>query len=226
MMTGFLLRLDSLEEYSVLDDQQFGRLIRAALQFAIDGTEPVLSSPESYLWPGMRLKILHDAEQYRRKCEQNAENARRGWNLRRSQAADANACDRIQTHAMDANNNCNGNSNSKDNIKGNDDIGASIGGGGKSPSKRFTPPTVEEVRAYCEERKNGINPEHFVDYYERSGWIMSNGQRMKNWKAAVRTWESNRKGGGNNGGYTGNQTEHGEAHRPDYSFLRNGSNSV
>lgn len=98
--------------------------------------------------------------------------------------------------------------------------------GGKSLSKKFTPPTVEEVRAYCEERKNGINPEHFVDYYERSGWIMSNGQKMKNWKAAVRTWESNRKGGGNNGGYPGNQTEHGEAHRPDYSFLRNGSNSV
>lgn len=54
--------------------------------------------------------------------------------------------------------------------------------------KRFTPPTVEEVRAYCEERHNGIDPERFVNFYSSKGWMVGK-NKMKDWKAAVRTWE-------------------------------------
>lgn len=55
-------------------------------------------------------------------------------------------------------------------------------------SKRFVKPTVDEVRAYCEERQNGIDPEYFVDYYEARGWVVGK-TPMKDWKATVRTWE-------------------------------------
>ena len=58
--------------------------------------------------------------------------------------------------------------------------------GGKR--KRFTPPTLEEVAGYCEERGNGIDPERFIDYYESNGWMVGK-NRMKDWRAAVRTWE-------------------------------------
>ena len=51
------------------------------------------------------------------------------------------------------------------------------------------PPSVEEVRAYCAERGNGVNPGHFVDYYAAQGWRLSNGRVMRDWKAAVRNWE-------------------------------------
>lgn len=60
----------------------------------------------------------------------------------------------------------------------------------KTSIKAFTPPTVEEVAAYCRERNNGINPESFVDYYESNGWMVGR-NKMKDWKAAVRTWERN-----------------------------------
>ena len=50
-------------------------------------------------------------------------------------------------------------------------------------------PTVEEVRAYCEERRNGIDPQHFIDYQEARGWRLKGGQSVKDWKAVVRTWE-------------------------------------
>ena len=50
-------------------------------------------------------------------------------------------------------------------------------------------PTVEEVRAYCEERRNGIDPQHFIDYQEARGWKLKGGQSIKDWKAVVRTWE-------------------------------------
>lgn len=62
----------------------------------------------------------------------------------------------------------------------------------KEKRKRFTPPTVDEVRAYCEERHNNIDPERFINYYETNGWVQGKGKPIKDWKAAVRTWEQNK----------------------------------
>lgn len=59
---------------------------------------------------------------------------------------------------------------------------------------RFRKPTLEEIRAYCLERKNSVNPEQFYDYYESKGWVIGRNGRMKDFKAAVRTWERNRVG--------------------------------
>lgn len=58
--------------------------------------------------------------------------------------------------------------------------------------KRFSPPTVKEVAAYCDERGNNIDPQHFVDYYSARGWMIGK-NHMKDWKAAVRTWEKSDK---------------------------------
>lgn len=58
-------------------------------------------------------------------------------------------------------------------------------------SDDFVPPTVEEVRAYCEERKNGIKAERFVSYYECRLWMLSKDVPVTDWKATVRAWESN-----------------------------------
>lgn len=58
---------------------------------------------------------------------------------------------------------------------------------GKAAS-RFTPPTIEEVQAYCRERQNNVDPQRFIDYYEARGWLIGK-NKMKDWKAAVRTWE-------------------------------------
>lgn len=59
--------------------------------------------------------------------------------------------------------------------------------------KRFVKPTVEEVKAYCEERGNGIDPQTFIDYYESKGWVVGKNSPMKDWKASVRNWESRRR---------------------------------
>lgn len=53
---------------------------------------------------------------------------------------------------------------------------------------RFTPPTVDEVREYCRERGNSVDAERFVDFYTAKGWKVGKSP-MKDWKAAVRTWE-------------------------------------
>lgn len=60
----------------------------------------------------------------------------------------------------------------------------------RKPTK--IPPSIDEVTAYCKERQNKINPEHFIDYYTARGWMVGK-VGMKDWKAAVRTWERNDK---------------------------------
>ena len=67
---------------------------------------------------------------------------------------------------------------------------------GTQPARKraFHAPTVEEVRAYCAERHNAVDPERFVDYYESNGWHVGKNP-MKDWQAAVRTWERGDNGG-------------------------------
>jgi len=61
----------------------------------------------------------------------------------------------------------------------------------RAPSpKRFIKPTLEEIKAYCAERRNTVSPEKFLDYYEANGWRVGRNP-MKDWRAAVRTWEKN-----------------------------------
>lgn len=69
-------------------------------------------------------------------------------------------------------------------------------------SRRFTPPTVEDVESYCQERGNAVDAQRFVDFYAASGWMRGKSP-IRDWKACVRTWEKNndeRNGGGKNGG--------------------------
>ena len=53
------------------------------------------------------------------------------------------------------------------------------------------PGCVEVVRAYCIERENSVDPEAFFDFYEANGWRQGKGKAIKDWQAAVRTWEKN-----------------------------------
>jgi len=58
------------------------------------------------------------------------------------------------------------------------------------PTAIFTPPTLEDVRAYCIERRNSVDPERWHDHYTSNGWMVGK-SKMKDWRAAVRTWEKN-----------------------------------
>lgn len=73
----------------------------------------------------------------------------------------------------------------------------------KEKTPRFIPPTVDEVRAYCLERNNGIDAEKFIAYYTSNGWKVGKNP-MKNWKAAVVTWEKKNREITNTSYYAGN----------------------
>lgn len=54
--------------------------------------------------------------------------------------------------------------------------------------KNFIPPDVADVEAYCNERNNTVDPQGFVDFYTSKNWMIGK-NKMKDWRAAVRTWE-------------------------------------
>jgi hypothetical protein len=59
----------------------------------------------------------------------------------------------------------------------------------------FVKPTVEEIEAFCRQRNKGIKGQEFFDHYETRGWVVGKNQTpMKDWQAAVRTWEGNKNG--------------------------------
>ena len=74
----------------------------------------------------------------------------------------------------------------------NSDITPSITAVSEPKVKRFVRPSFDEVRAYCESRGNGVDPQGFLDFYDSKGWMIGK-NHMKDWKAAVRTWERMRK---------------------------------
>jgi hypothetical protein len=65
---------------------------------------------------------------------------------------------------------------------------------GEQKRTRFVPPTLQEVKDYCSERKNNVDAERFFDYYSANGWVQGKNKPIKDWKACVRTWEKNDKG--------------------------------
>ncbi len=61
--------------------------------------------------------------------------------------------------------------------------------GKKGRSNTFIPPTLEEVKAYCLERKNSVDPEQFFEYYHIANWVDRDKKPVKNWKQKVISWE-------------------------------------
>lgn len=90
----------------------------------------------------------------------------------------------------------------------------------KLEKKKFQPPTIEEVTAYCQERNKGVNPDKWFNHYLSNGWMVGK-TKMKDWKAAVRTWEGENQNGrfANNGGNNGARSSGATAEVPKYGHV-------
>ena len=158
---------------SPLNDDEIGRLFLAMLRYAATGEEPSgFSGNEVFLWAVAKRDIDTMAE----KTETLRQNGSKGGRPKTKEN---------QTEPTETKENQTEPDKSLKEKKGNEIKRK------ETKLNKFTPPTVEEVAAYCAERNNGINAQYFVDYYTQGGWILKNGRKMSDWKAAVRTWEGN-----------------------------------
>lgn len=81
----------------------------------------------------------------------------------------------------------------------------------------FTPPSVQVVQDYCNERKNGISAYSFVNFYQSKGWMVGK-NKMKDWKAAVRTWEQKNEENGKSNSQTGTTRNNSPAQQATYNI--------
>ena len=170
---------------SPLKDDEIGRLFLHMIRYARDGEEPTeFEGNEIFIWPTAKRDIDMAAER-NEICRQNG--LRGGRPKTKENQTEPNETKENQTEPNESRKEKKRNEK-KGNEKERQDIVL------LEPRKRFQPPTVDEVRAYCEEKGSyWIDPERFVDYYESRGWVLTNGKKMVDWKAAVRLWIKNEK---------------------------------
>ena len=166
-MTGFIFQDKYLDRLAKLSDQEVGRLVRALATYHATGEEQELKGRECGYYDFIKGDIDENEQAYQRKCN----------NMKREQLT---AIDR-NCHQLPA-------TIDNINIKDKDVLKETLLTESKEKRTRFSPPSVEEVAAYCKERGNRINPQTFVDFYSAKGWRVGQNP-MKDWKACVRTWE-------------------------------------
>lgn len=159
-----------------LSDSELGRLFRALLEYSASGKVPELNGRESVAFDFMSANIDRDAESYKDTCNRNRENISKRYDRIRSNTTVFETYQEKEEEKE-----------KEELLK--KDISNEISKK-STRQKKFVPPTVEEVAAYCLERKNKVDAAYFVDHYTSNGWKVGK-QNMKDWKAAVRTWEKN-----------------------------------
>ena len=172
---------DFLDVTGSLSDGALGRLFRAMLRYALDGSEGTLRGKEGVLWAVAKQSIDRERMTYEGKVA-SVEAAR---NCLKKQKPDKSKL--ISDEDKDKEK-----ENDKDNDKGKDIY---IGAEAPAPKAYIykEAPTLGEIESYCRERGNQVDPQYFFDYYEANGWRMGK-TPMKDWRAAVRSWENNGKG--------------------------------
>lgn len=148
--------------------EEQGVVYNAIYGYALDGIEPELSGIAKAIFLLVKPQIDANNNRY--------ENGKKGGKPKANQSETKTEPKPNQDETeTEPNENVNVNVNEND-LKEN------------TKRKVFTKPTVEEVKAYCVERKNNVNPDKFIDFYESKGWLIGKNP-MKDWKACVRTWE-------------------------------------
>lgn len=151
-----------------LSDAAAGRLLKAVLAYADTAQVPEISGPERIVFTILLKQFERDRDAYERKVETGRQNALKG--IARQKEANRGKLPQEEEKEKEED---------KDKEK------ESVPAGEKRP--RFTPPTPDEVAAYCQDKGYAVDAERFCDFYASKGWRVGTSP-MKDWKAAVRTW--------------------------------------
>lgn len=174
-----------------LNDAEIGRLFMMMLEYADSGYEPdMFEGNEAFIWPVAK----RDIDMVTGREDANRENGKKGGRPPKTeknrQETPVNNENPTETGFCEETEDEGGLTEETIKEKKRKEIkGKEIERESKEkPLKRFSPPSVEDVEAYCDERGNRVDAQTFVDFYSSKGWKVGNSP-MKDWKACVRTWE-------------------------------------
>ena len=169
-----------------LPDEMAGKLSKAIFKYGFDGEDPEDPVINAMLI-SMKGFIDENAGKYEKKKERAAK-AREQKRLNSSSNINTNINSNINTNINSNIKSVNDNVNDNVNVNVNDNV-LPIGSIKENRTKKFVPPSLDEVKAYFIER--GVNdpnePQAFMDYYTSNGWKVGRNS-MKDWRATIRTW--------------------------------------
>ena len=172
-----------------LNDNEKGALLLAMLRYARTCEKPDLSGNERFLFSTFKTEIDRDKANYDKKVANGSKGGRppAGGNQKKPEETGDN-----QTKPNETENNQTKPEETEDNLPLKNKNKEQEQEKEKKESKRFAPPSEEEVRDYCREKGYEIDAEVFVAFYASKGWKVGN-QPMKSWKQALVTWAKRRK---------------------------------
>lgn len=179
MKDSFVLYTKYLDNIQALSMEQRGMLFTSLMLYA-SGQEPEEMDPVTAMaFSFIKSQMDKDIEKYNETCAKRSEAGKLGGRPKKQGKAK-------KANGFSENQKKQGKAKKADNEYEYDNDNDLL----KENTKRkvFSTPTVDDVRAYCLERNNKVDPQQFVDFYESKGWMIGK-NKMKDWKAAVRTWE-------------------------------------
>lgn len=165
-----------------LPDKEFAESVKAILDYGLDGVECETPGIAKALFTMARPQIDVNNKRY--------ENGRKGGKPKSNQTVTKDEPNRNQDKPSMNQSKPNAEiAEPNANVNVNDNVNANVNDKeiGDKRAKRFIPPTLTQVQEYCAEKGYGIDCERFIDFYESKGWMIGK-NKMKDWKAAVRTW--------------------------------------
>ena len=179
-LTYVCLYLSYSKTFAPFSDEERGRIMTAMMNYAATGEQPHFDGNERYIWPTIQEQIDRDSSAYRGKCGKNKENGKLGGRPKKQMVS--TETERFSEKPKKA--------KEKEKEKEKEKDKDTYIEADKPPTRtRFCPPSVDDVKAYCTEKGYNIDPQRFVDYYESNGWMVGK-NKMRDWKAAVRGWNS------------------------------------
>ena len=182
-----------------LSEEMQLKFYRYITQYGLHGIEPEVTGIEKAIWTQIQFAIDQAQNRRKRAIENGNKGGRPNKTITENNPNETQKNQTItennpnETQAK-PNNNLNVNVNANDNDNVNDNV-KSKGTSCEVPSSkssRFIPPTLAEVEAYCFTRNNSVNAQQFIDFYSSKNWYVGK-NKMTDWRASVRLWESRSK---------------------------------
>ena len=185
-MTGFICHDDYYNRLQRLTDEEVGHLFRNLMLYHAGKIEDMTDfvGVEGIAFDFIKYDIDRMEEKAKKTEETNRANGSKGGRPRKQTEPEETEENRNKPTETEQNPTKAYKDKDKDKDKDNDKESVRE----KKPLSRFTPPTRDEVKAYCRERGNHVDADRFFDYYTSNGWRVGKNP-MKDWRATVRTWE-------------------------------------
>ena len=179
------------------------KFYRYITQYGLHGIEPEVTGIEKAIWTQIQFAIDQAQNRRKRAIENGNKGGRPNKTITENNPNETQKNQTItennpnETQAK-PNNNLNVNVNANANANDNDNVNDNVKSKGtscevpSSKSSRFIPPTLAEVEAYCFTRNNSVNAQQFIDFYSSKNWYVGK-NKMTDWRASVRLWESRSK---------------------------------